>query len=98
MIELVFTLWSPVLALTVVLSGVAFGLTLRHLRPASMPYTTAFLMTLLNVFYFAPIVVQRLITPELYDAGLRTIGAMLLLAIFTAAVTVTLELDRRLRP
>ena len=100
MIAEVFTLWTPWAVLAAAAGGAVMAQVVIHLRPQADTRLTSYLMFVLGVIWYLPLVTQRAFDQQAPEyAELRTIGTLLLYELcFAPAAAVALAIHRRRHP
>lgn len=100
MLDEVFALWTPWAMLVAALSGVAMAQVVIHLRPGADTRLTSYLLFVLGVIWYAPLIVQRAFDAQAIDAAeWRTVGTFLLFELcFATPAAFALAVHLRRHP
>ena len=95
-----FDLWTPWAVLVAAASGVAMAQVVIHLRPQADTRLTSYLLFVLGVIWYVPLIVQRWADASAPDGvEIRTIGTFLLFELcFAVPAALSLAIHRRRHP
>lgn len=95
----IFALWSPWAVVAAIASGITMARVVIHLRPDADTRLTSYLVFVLGVMWYLPLIVQRAVDGAALDGShTRTVGTFLLyMTCFATPLAVTLAVHRHRR-